>query len=276
MPGWPGGTCRTVSPDVDLLGAVLGLIDRRLPDHPGLFVLGVSGSQGSGKSTLAKALVAELRGRGVASEVLSIDDLYLSREARQQLAADVHPLLATRGVPGTHDVGLGLSVFAALDVGEPVRLPRFDKASDEPRVPAEWPQVSALKVLVFEGWCVGARPQPTALLSEPVNALEGREDPAAVWRSFVNAQLGSVYQGLFGRIDAQVFLAAPDFAVVKDWRLQQERDIAGQGLAVMNEADIARFVQHYQRLTEWMIEDMPRRADLTARLDRNRRVLSID
>ncbi len=265
-----------MSPDADLLGAVLGLIDRRLPDHPGLFVLGVSGSQGSGKSTLAKAVVAELRGRGVACDVLSIDDLYLPRAARQQLAADIHPLLATRGVPGTHDVGLGLSVFAALDAGEPVHLPRFDKASDEPRERAEWPEVSVLKVLVFEGWCVGARPRPDALLADPVNALESREDPAAVWRRFVNTQLGSAYQRLFAQIDAQAFLAAPDFAVVKDWRLEQERDIAGQGHAVMDEAGIARFVQFYQRLTEWMIEEMPRRADLTARLDQNRLVLSID
>ncbi|MFM6930911.1 MAG: kinase [Novosphingobium sp.] len=264
-----------MSPDPDLLAAVLDLIDGRLPDHSGLFVLGVSGSQGSGKSTLAEAVVAELRERGLASEVLSIDDLYLSSAARRQLAAVLHPLMATRGVPGTHDVDLGLSVLAKLDADEPARLPRFDKASDEPRDRAEWPKVSSLKVLVFEGWCVGASPQPRAMLADPVNALEEEEDSDGAWRSYVNAQLGSAYQDLFARIDAQIFLAAPDFSIVKDWRLQQERDIAGQGSAVMNQAGIARFVQFYQRLTEWMIEDMPDRADLTARLDRNRRVLSV-
>ncbi|WP_310532985.1 kinase [Novosphingobium sp.] len=264
-----------MSPELDLLAAVLGLIDARLPDHPGPFVLSVSGSQGSGKSTLAKAVAADLRSRGVASEVLSIDDLYLSSAARRKLAAEVHPLLATRGVPGTHDVGLGLSVFAALDAGEPVRLPRFDKASDDLRGQAEWPEVSALRVLVFEGWCVGAGPQPDSSLTVPVNVLEADEDPDGAWRSFVNTQLGLAYQELFARIDAQVFLAAPAFSVVKDWRLQQELEIAGQGQAVMDEAGIARFVQFYQRLTEWMIEDIPHRADLTARIDQNRRVLSI-
>lgn len=264
-----------MSPEPDLLAAVLGLLDRRLPDHPGLFVLGVSGSQGSGKSTLAEAVVAALRERGLSSEVLSIDDLYLSSAARRHMAVEIHPLLATRGVPGTHDVGLGLTVLAALDAGEPVRLPRFDKASDEPREQTEWPEASALRVLVFEGWCVGARAQPDALLVDPVNEFEASEDPDAAWRIFVNTQLGLAYQDLFARIDAQVFLAAPAFDIVKDWRLQQERDITGQGHAVMDEAGIARFVQFYQRLTAWMIEDMPRRADLTARLDSHRRILSI-
>lgn len=238
-------------------------------------MLGVSGSQGSGKSTLAEAVLTELRERGLASEVLSIDDLYLSSAARRQLAAEVHPLLATRGVPGTHDVSLGLTVLAALDAGKPVRLPRFDKASDEPRERTDWPEVSALRVLVFEGWCVGASPQPDTLLADPVNALEAHEDMGGAWRSFVNTQLGLAYQELFARIDAQVFLAAPDFAVVRDWRLQQERDIAGQGHAVMDEAGIARFVQFYQRLTEWMIEDMPRSADLVARLGHDRHVIAM-
>ncbi len=155
-------------------------------------------------------------------------------------------------------------------------LPRFDKPRDERAHPNDRAFVPAgCRVLIFEGWCVGAMPQPDGLLGDPLNPLERDEDTDGTWRKFVNAQLGLAYQDLFACIDAQVFLAAPDFDIVKTWRLQQERDITGQGQAVMNEAGIARFVQFYQRLTTWMIEDMPRRADLTARLDSHRRIISI-
>lgn len=264
-----------MSPDPDLLAAVAALVERRLTDHEGLFVLGVSGSQGSGKSTLARALLHHLQGKGIAAETLSIDDLYLSRAERLRLAREVHPLLATRGVPGTHDVQLGLQVFETLEAGKAVRLPRFDKANDDLVDHARWPEVANLRILIFEGWCVGAGPQPDAMLHDPVNMLEAREDSEGIWRHHVNAQLAGPYQQLFDRIDAQVFLAAPGFEIVRDWRLQQERDIAGQGSAVMDGAAIARFIQFYQRITQWMIEDMPTRADLVARLDEGRRIASL-
>lgn len=254
----------------------MALVEERLARNKGLFVLGISGSQGSGKSTLAKALLAALRGQGFASETLSIDDLYLPRTSRQHLAKEVHPLLSTRGVPGTHDVWLGMSLIEDMERGEPVMLPRFDKARDERAQPGVWTFVPGnCRVLIFEGWCVGAAPQPERMLTAPVNDLERLEDPDGTWRRFVNAQLAGDYCRMFARIDAQVFLSAPDFSVVSGWRAQQERDIAGQGSAVMDEAGIARFVQFYQRITEWMIEDMPARADLVARLGRNREVLSI-
>lgn len=265
-----------MSPEPDLLAAVAGLVESRLARHEGLFVLGISGSQGSGKSTLARALLGLLRDQAIAADTLSIDDLYLSRSERRRLAAAIHPLLATRGVPGTHDVGLGRQVLAAFDAGKPVCLPRFDKANDDPFDRTDWPMASGLRVLIFEGWCVGARPQPEALLAEPVNELEAEEDPAGIWRRYVNAQLSGPYKDIFSRIDAQVFLAAPGFGIVHDWRTQQERDIAGKGQAVMDEPAIGRFIQFYQRITQWMIEDMPGRADLVVKLDPQRRVVTME
>ncbi len=91
-------------------------VERRLADRTGFepFVLGINGAQGTGKSTLADFIREFL---GVAHDrstmVLSIDDLYLTRAQRQALAKDIHPLLATRGVPGTHDVELGLSIIGS-------------------------------------------------------------------------------------------------------------------------------------------------------------------
>lgn len=234
-------------------------------------VVGLCGAQGSGKSTLAKAVAALLRVRGLAVAVVSLDDLYLTHEARRKLAAEVHPLLATRGPPGTHDVALGMETLDALAGGGPVALPRFDKAADDPRPATDWPVVAApVDVAIFEGWCVGARAQGPARLVEPVNALERDEDPDGHWRTFVDTALAGAYPPLFERLDRLVLLAAPGFEVVAGWRAEQEAKLTartGRGLAP---AEIARFVAHYERLTRWILAEMPARADLTIPLGADR------
>ncbi len=240
----------------------------------GPFILGLCGAQGSGKSTLAAGLSDRLAARGVRAETLSIDDLYLSRAARQRLAEDVHPLFVTRGPPGTHDVELGLSILRDVKAGRPVVLPRFDKATDDPHPESAWRRLDApLDVLIFEGWCVGARPQAEHQLIAPINALEARQDPQATWRRHANAVLGGPYAALFGRIDRLVMLAAPGFEVVQDWRRRQEdalRRDAPEAARVMNADEIAVFIQHYERLTRHMLATMPAYADLVLALDEAR------
>ena len=261
--------------DPALIGAVLGLIRRRRRSGAELFVLGLCGAQGSGKSTLARTIVAALEAQGVPAATLSLDDIYLTRAERENLARTVHPLLVTRGVPGTHDIGLGLAVLDALGLGDPAALPRFAKGSDDRTPPGEWPLAPAgCRVLVFEGWCVGARPQAPAALDDPVNLLEQAQDPDGRWRRYANDCLAGGYQALFTRIDAQVMLAAPSFDVVARWRLQQEADLP-PGAARMDTGAIARFVQFYERLTRHVLSEMPSRADLVARLDENRNILQI-
>ena len=238
-------------------------------------VVGICGAQGSGKSTLAAYLAQRLAQSGRTVATLSLDDLYKTRAERQHMAREVHPLFATRGVPGTHDVALGLETIAALERGEAAPLPRFDKAVDD-RAPREtWPVASAgTQVLLLEGWCLGARPQ--ADVSVPVNALEKVEDPQALWRSHANAALAGDYQQLFARLDLLVLLAAPGWDVVARWREQQEAQLRQRGgAAVMNSAEVLRFIQHYERLTRWILAEMPARADLTVRLGENRVVLSL-
>ena len=62
-----------------------------------LFV-GINGCQGSGKTTLADFLVTWFSNNTSLNTVaLSIDDFYLGKESRKQLAQDVHPLFVTRG-----------------------------------------------------------------------------------------------------------------------------------------------------------------------------------
>ena len=249
--------------------------------HRRPFVLGVCGAQGSGKSTLSEALAETMRAEGVATAVLSIDDLYRTKAEREALARTVHPLFAVRGVPGTHDVALGLDVIAALEAGRATPLPRFDKAQDDRAPAAQWDHAEGdTALLILEGWCVGARPEPAAALDVPVNALERDEDADGRWRRAANAALaGEGYQALFARLDRLVLLAAPGFEAVRDWRVEQEHGLARKAGAdargVMSDAEVERFIGFYERLTRHILTEMPGRADLVIRLARDRTPLSI-
>jgi D-glycerate 3-kinase len=269
------------APDPAVLGALIGLIDETLAKKTSRpVVIGICGAQGSGKTTLAKAAAQACADKGHAATMLSIDDLYLTRAEREELAQTVHPLFVTRGPPGTHDLKLGGRLLDALVRDEAVRLPRFDKANDDRSPPDAWvPAPPACKVLLLEGWCVGARPQDESELVQPLNELEAREDGDGTWRRHVNRVLGGAYKRFFARIDKLAMLAAPGFEVVHAWRLQQEEELRGSigsdATAVMSESEIARFIQHYERLSRHMLAEMPGRADLLIRLDAERRPLEI-
>jgi D-glycerate 3-kinase len=242
------------------------------------FVVGVCGSQGSGKSTVCKTLTTRFTRAGLKVANLSLDDLYLPLAERVTLARHVHPLLRTRGVPGTHDTKLGVHTLNALGHGGQVPLPRFDKSIDDRRPKAQWDSLEGPAQLVFfEGWCVGARPQTHGPLDQPVNALEANEDVDGRWRRYVNDALGGEYQRLFAKIDFLVLLAAPSFDVVLKWRSQQEHELrkqSGNKSGVMTDAELVRFIQHYERLTRHILIEMPGRADLVIRLSPERAVLS--
>ncbi|WP_336974705.1 kinase [Sphingobium aromaticiconvertens] len=245
-------------------------------DRP--LVLGLCGAQGSGKSTLAAALAERLARRGLRIAILSIDDLYLPGAKRQELADTIHPLLRTRGVPGTHDVARGCAILDAVHAGIAAPLPRFDKARDEQAPPDQWDRIDGpVDLLIFEGWCVGARAQGDAALADPCNALERDEDEAGLWRRYVNDRLSGSYTDLFARIDRLALLAAPGFAIVRCWRGEQETalreslSVTGRDeTGVMDDAALDRFVQHYERLTRHILADMPGYADLVLPLDSHR------
>jgi D-glycerate 3-kinase len=241
-------------------------------------LVGVTGPQGSGKSSAAGALARLLQAdRGLTTAVLSIDDIYLTLAERRRLAAEVHPLLATRGVPGTHDVALGLAVVDSLGRAGPTAVPRFDKGTDDRRDRTEWDVVDGpVDVILFEGWCVGARPQPDAALVQPVNELERTRDADGAWRRYANAQLAGPYQDLFGRIGFQVLFRAPSFEAVLGWRLEQEHKLRqrepGKG---QTDAQIADFIQYYERLTRWIDAEMPARAGAVVQLGEGREVRGV-
>ncbi len=280
--------CRNMRIDDDLtpylerlylpLGAWLAR--RRTAQAEGL-VVGVCGSQGSGKSTMSRLLEFTLReGLELPTARLSIDDIYLTREDRETLASRVHPLFRTRGVPGTHDIELGLRTLRRLrsqPAGGSTSIPSFDKATDTRRARAEWPRHEGrAEVILFEGWCVGACDQEPGSLLEPVNDLERREDPERTWRTRVNDALAGEYRALFDLLDVLILLEVDSMDRVFEWRRLQERKLAEQlrdegidpaGLSVMSGPQIDRFVMHYERLTRHILKEMPSRADIVLSID---------
>jgi D-glycerate 3-kinase len=248
------------------------------------FVVGINGAQGSGKSTLAALLVhlAEMQ-YGLNAISISLDDFYLTLEERHQLSETIHSMLATRGVPGTHDIPLAISTIKSImDNRLPVCIPRFNKATDD-RFAEEQLQWIDQKVdlIILEGWCLGSPAQPAELLSHAVNDLEQHEDNDGVWRSYVNEQLINVYPSLFKLVDCWIMLKAPSFNCVYEWRLQQEQALAKRlekdekQQYVMDDKAVAKFIKYYQRLTEYTLTHLPPLVNYLFEMDEHRKISSV-
>lgn len=276
------------------------ICQRHQPGNP--LLVGINGCQGSGKSTLADYLqVCLTTNQNLRVCNLSLDDFYLTKAEREKLAEDIHPLLAVRGVPGTHDIHLALDILHTLKTGTggTITLPRFDKARDDRKPATECDsQVLPVDIILFEGWCVGATAQNEAALENPVNPLEATEDSDGRWRHYVNRQLAEHYQTLFAQIDMMVMLKAPGFHCVERWRNEQEQKLAkmlheekqkqkvhhgndqlaqGHNRApdgLMDEAAIARFIQFYQRITEHLLVTLPEQTDQLFLLDEQREIIN--
>jgi len=253
--------------------------------HGGALIIGIHGSQGSGKSTLANFLsLILLHDYGRKTVCLSLDDFYLTRAERASLADSVHPLLMTRGVPGTHDVTLMQSVLTDLQAADETShtaIPRFDKAQDDRKHREDWDTVQgAVDIILLEGWCVAAQPEPEQSLLEPINALERNEDPSGVWRAWVNSQLAGAYQSVFSQVDYLIMLEAPSFECVAQWRgLQEQKLIASleargeSATQTMDESGIQRFIQHYERITRRCLTVVPSISNCVLELDRDHKMV---
>ena len=243
------------------------------------YILGLSGLQGSGKSTLARVMKTQAEARGWGTEVLSLDDFYYSRSDREALAHQVHPLLRSRGVPGTHEIELLLSVLAALPHASdklPVTHPRFDKGRDTRIPPSRWPRVTRPpKLVIVEGWALGIRPQLQATLDVPVNELERTEDADGSWRHWVNKQLRG-YQPLWRKFDALIVLQAPSWEIVRDWRGEQEQELlARHAPLAMDAAAMKQFLAHFERLSRHALATLPALADSCVEYDDERHVTGL-
>jgi D-glycerate 3-kinase len=245
-------------------------------------LVALNGCQGSGKSTLADFLCTSLATEhGLNAVTLSLDDFYLTAAERTALAQSVHPLLLTRGVPGTHDMALlrhTLKQLLDTQRPEPVAIPRFNKAEDDRHQRANWDDIAEpVQIILLEGWCLGALPQSSEALSQPLNQLERNEDPDARWRQYSNAVLESQFLPIYALVDQWIMLCAPAFDCVFRWRQEQERKLAAslpvqKSSKLMDDIALQRFVQHYERITRQCLRTMPEHINHLYELDQQRKV----
>ncbi len=238
-------------------------------EKAGPLVVAINGAQGTGKSTLSRFLSNFFRESvGLNACVFSLDDIYKTKEERLALGERVHPLLATRGVPGTHDTDLGIRLIETMISGEEgtVRTPRFRKEIDDRAEAAEWYTVTLpVDIVLFEGWCVSARAESADSLSEAINDFEAESDHGGVWRAYVNACLKGDYRDLFALVDHTIMLRVPSFDCILKWRMEQEDKLRLQCASFadgtkhhfMSEGELRDFIAHFERLTRWMLKDMP-------------------
>jgi D-glycerate 3-kinase len=247
--------------------------------NPPYFV-GINGSQGSGKSTLSEFLKAYLSTTyDLNVLIMSLDDFYFNQIERQIIASDVHPLFLTRGVPGTHNMNQAKAVLHNLKHNQSTIVPRFNKATDNPHPTNVWTEVSSsVDIVILEGWCWGVEPQTPEQLASANNTFETNEDKNAVWRNHANLQLSLHYQPLYHLMDKWIMLKAPSFADVYAWRLEQEQKLEAtttlHNNCIMNEQQILRFIQHYQRLTEHALKTLPQNCDHVFELNSDRAIVA--
>jgi len=240
-------------------------------------IIGLSGGQGAGKSTITGILKFILKRKyGLDLCIFSIDDFYKTKAERKKMSKKVHPLFSTRGVPGTHDVNLINKTIKKLKKQKfrTVLIPKFDKSTDDRSRKNKWQKIKKPPHLViFEGWCVGARHQKNSELKKPLNSIEKKHDPGLIWRRTVNNSLKNQYKKLFNKIDRLVYLKAPDFNNIFKWRLIQEQKmkLTLKSKKTMSKPQIREFIMFYERITRHMMKNFSRISDLTVFLDKSHR-----
>jgi len=231
--------------------------------------ININGAQGTGKSTLTHFLKHFIEAESGLSVIeISLDDFYSTRSEREALAKSLHPLLLTRGVPGTHDVHLMENTLSNLLQGKVCSVPRFNKATDDRYTEDQW-KINKRKtdIVLFEGWCNHSPVQSEKELISPINNLESTEDPQGVWRHYANEQLKDYHKRIFDNADMSIMLKAPDFDKIYEWRSLQEDKLrrntrTSQQSRIMSPDILKRFIQHYERITRHTLKHLPSRADI--------------
>ena len=245
------------------------------------YFVGLAGGQGTGKTT-SSSLIEIILTKYFKLKVfrISIDDFYKTRKERISLSKRVHPMLLTRGVPGTHDINMMLKFFEKLKRKKfkRLKLPTFNKAIDDRYNKKYWYDLKKKPdVIIFEGWCVGAKPEGNNTLNKTINLMEKNKDKKRIWRKYVNQQLKSKYKKLYSQLNCLIYLKAKNFSLLQKWRLKQERKLLvnskkNSKLKIMNKEDVLSFMQTYQRITQNMFKNMPQYASIIINLNSNHQI----
>jgi len=254
-------------------------IENKYKEKGKTLFLGFSGGQGAGKTTVVKILKIILKKffkRKIHTS--SIDDFYKTLKDRNKMSYTAHPLFKTRGVPGTHDINLIKKFFYFIKRKNfrKTKLPKFDKSIDDRLKKKYWFNVKERpEIVILEGWCVGAQPQPNFLIKKPINILEKYEDQDLIWRKHVNEKLKREYKFFFAMIDYFIFMKIPNFNMVFKWRFLQESKLRKRSYSkkkVMSYNEIKRFIMFYQRITLQMIKDLSKSASVVMFLKKNHEI----
>ena len=245
------------------------------------FIIGLSGGQGSGKSTIAQIIKIILKTKYKLNVInFSIDDYYKTSEERVKLSKIYSKLFITRGVPGTHDTKLLMSDIKKLKRKnfKQFSIPKFDKSIDDRMKKKNWIKIKKKpQIIIFEGWCIGARPQNNNSINKPINRLEKYYDVDLTWRKKVNNELKKKYNNIFKLLNILIYLKVPNFKSVLKWRILQEKKlkIKSKGKKVMNEFQIKKFIMYYERITKNMMKDLGKNSNIVIRLDQKHRLHSL-
>ena len=250
-------------------------------DNKKPYFVGLAGGQGTGKTTISSIIKIILE-KYFKLKVfkISIDDFYKTRKERIALSKKVHPMLLTRGVPGTHDINMMLDFFKKSKAKKfkSMKLPNFNKAIDDRFPKNKWNTINKRPdVIIFEGWCVGARAETDKTLKKSINSMEKANDHKLVWRKYVNQQLKTKYNKLYSQLNCMIYLKAKNFSLLQKWRLKQEHKLwlktkKKGGHKIMSKGDVINFMQTYQRITQNMFKNMPKYASIILNLNSNHQI----
>ena len=244
-------------------------------------VIGLTGGQGSGKSTISNILKIILKENyNLETVIFSIDDFYKTLDERKIISKNISPLFLTRGVPGTHDTKMLLDCIKKLQNVrfKKLAIPRFNKAADDRESKKKWLKITKKpKIVIFEGWCVGAEQQKNKDLLIDTNELEKYQDKEKIWRNRVNQELKKNYKKIFKLINKIIFLKVPSFRYVFKWRLLQEKKlrITSKEKKTMTDKQIKKFIMFYERLTKHMLKTLTNKADVVIKIDTKHKLKSI-
>ncbi len=245
------------------------------------YFVGLAGGQGTGKTTISSLIrIILIKYFELNVFRISIDDFYKTRKERINLSKRVHPMLLTRGVPGTHDINMMLNFFkkSKSKKFKRLKLPIFNKAIDDRYNKKKWYDLKKRPdVIIFEGWCVGAKSEKNNTLKKTINSLEKAKDQKQIWRKYVNQQLKSKYKNLYSQLNCLVYLKAKNFSLLQKWRLKQERKLWIKSKVkskIMSREDVLNFMQTYQRITQNMFRNMPKYASIIFNLNSNHQIKS--
>ena len=191
-------------------------------------------------------------------------------------------MLLTRGVPGTHDINLMLNFFKKMKSKKfkSLKVPSFNKAVDDRSIKKNWKSIKEKPdVIIFEGWCVGAKSEKNNTLKRTINSMERLKDRKQIWRKYVNQQLKSKYNNLYSQLNCLIYLKAKNFNLLQKWRLKQERKLLVKSKKnlkskIMNKKDVLNFMQTYQRITQNMFKNTPKYASIIINLNSNHQIKS--